>query len=66
MQLSSLSIDTPLGIILAQATEKHLFRLCFEDSLHEVEYEDRNIENPILLQTKKELSEYFAGTRKEF
>ncbi len=57
-------IPSPLGNLLAQATNEALFCLDFFDT-------DGNIiqnenENEILSETKKQLDEYFLGIRKKF
>ena len=76
MQLFSSIISSPIGNLFAIAKDGALILLDFYDS-HELEAKKRNIQklfdstlrewdNPILAQTRKELSEYFAGTRKVF
>ncbi|MDD2693593.1 MAG: methylated-DNA--[protein]-cysteine S-methyltransferase [Candidatus Gracilibacteria bacterium] len=76
MQLFSQTIPSPIGNLFAIAKDDALILLDFCDS-HELEEKKRNIqksfsstiqegENLILTQTKKELSEYFAGIRKTF
>ncbi len=64
---SSLIIPSPLGDLIAVASESHLIMLEFADSkalerkmMKFDPISQNNTENPILLQTQKELSEYFT------
>ncbi|GAB0174280.1 MAG: methylated-DNA--[protein]-cysteine S-methyltransferase [Candidatus Altimarinota bacterium] len=65
MKFFSTRIDSPLGNIIARATDSHLCELRFDDA-HDSNPDDFGGENTIIVQTKKELSEFFAGVRKEF
>lgn len=56
-------IDSPLGRLLAVGSEEKLFRLSSTEAAEEG-WECR--ETPALAMVKEQLSEYFAGKRKDF
>lgn len=56
-------VDTPLGKLLAVGSEQELFGLSSTEQVQEG-WECR--ETPVLALVKEQLSEYFAGRRKEF
>lgn len=56
-------IDSPIGRLLAVGSEEKLFCLTSTEEAAE-SWECR--ETPVLAMTKEQLSEYFAGKRKEF
>ncbi|HCO68344.1 MAG TPA: cysteine methyltransferase [Dysgonomonas sp.] len=73
MNLYRTFIDSPVGKMAAYATDKGLCILAFDNQRGEehlpINIEDcrlREEENEHLTLAKKELSEYFSGTRKEF
>ncbi len=55
-------IPSPLGNLMAQATNEALFCLDFFDDTTQITQN----ENEMLSETKKQLDEYFLGTRKKF
>jgi methylated-DNA-[protein]-cysteine S-methyltransferase len=55
-------IDSPIGVLRAGASDSALHVLQFTNATHPRESES----TPILEQTRRELGEYFAGTRREF
>jgi len=55
-------IPTPLGALLAKATDEALISLDFFDNTQHIEHK----ENQILTVTAKQLGEFFAGSRKSF
>jgi O-6-methylguanine DNA methyltransferase len=59
-------IDTPLGKILAKANENAITALNFVEKFAENEIICSTKTCKILIQLKKEISEYFAGKRKVF
>jgi AraC family transcriptional regulator of adaptative response/methylated-DNA-[protein]-cysteine methyltransferase len=70
------SIDTPLGTMIAAATERGVCMLEYADSKH-LEPELKQLsaafgvqpaagDNPHLDALKRQLEEYFAGTRRDF
>lgn len=69
-------IDTPLGNMLAASTKKGICMLLFDEcklqgrnfgkNVDVNKYKILNEENRIIKKLKRELSEYFAGKRKEF
>ena len=74
--LSSTTLTSPLGDLIALADEKYLYLFEFSDH-RELDQRIATLEktletkkesgtNAILTQTKKELEEYFAGKRKTF
>ncbi|MBP9812088.1 methylated-DNA--[protein]-cysteine S-methyltransferase [Candidatus Gracilibacteria bacterium] len=60
----SLIIDSPLGKLIAKATDTHLIELRFADIVDVSTHIDQ--ENSILSEVKKQLCEYFLGKRKGF
>ncbi len=71
MNISYCSIDSPLGELIAVADEDYLLLLEFSDS-KQLQKKLSSLDigeswsNPLLDQTEKELSEYFAWKRKNF
>jgi len=74
MDVSYAPVDSPFGTLLAASTEKGLVRLAFpEESVDSVletlarRVSPRIIEAPASLdRVRRELDEYFAGSRREF
>lgn len=58
-------ISTPIGRLYLVASDSALVRVHFPHESWDKTYM-RNPNHPILLQAKRELREYFAGTRKSF
>ena len=60
-------VDSPLGRVTVQATEQGLTGLWFEEhTTQPEELGELQADHPILLLTKRQLSEYFSGIRKTF
>jgi methylated-DNA-[protein]-cysteine S-methyltransferase len=62
-------VDSPIGKLKLVASEKGLAGILWEkDNPRRVRFEDviEDPDQPILLETEKQLREYFAGNRKEF
>src|SRR5512135_2923422 len=62
------TLSSPVGVLTLTATDKALTGIWFETSrhippLHEVE---RGPGGEVLKETRRQLEEYFAGTRTEF
>ena len=55
------SIETPLGILRAEADEKSLISLQFD-----ADAPGETASNPVLEKLRSELAEYFAGKRNDF
>ena len=53
------SLDTPIGKLIIEADDSHVFYIGFKDILEESP-------NSVCLKAKEELEEYFAGKRKIF
>lgn len=69
MNLVFKTIDSPVGRLKLVASDKGLVAILWEnDKPHRVRLSElvANDEHPILLQTERQLSEYFAGKRKSF
>jgi methylated-DNA-[protein]-cysteine S-methyltransferase len=69
MSLVFKTIDSPVGRLKLVASDKGLVAILWEnDKPHRVRLSElvANDEHPILLQTERQLSEYFAGKRKSF
>lgn len=54
--------ESPIGIIKLSANEQALLSLYFVDQ----KSGDEDVKQPVLLKTKQQLEEYFAGKRKTF
>ena len=59
-RMSALNIDSPIGTLGLCAREGHLVRIVF-GGVQATDYIDN-----VLLETKRQLEEYFAGERREF
>ena len=57
-------IESPVGLLRAGASDSALHTLQFVNALQAPAYESSS--NAILEQTRRELAEYFAGTRRVF
>ncbi len=55
-------IDSPVGVLRAGASERTLHSLQFTNATHA----PSSALTPVLEQTRRELNEYFAGTRRVF
>jgi methylated-DNA-[protein]-cysteine S-methyltransferase len=69
MSLAFKTIDSPVGKLKLVASDKGLVAILWEnDNPHRVRLGElvANDKHPILLQTERQLSEYFAGKRKSF
>lgn len=53
---------TPVGVALLVADDTHLMKVSIRDE----DVEETTTNSPILLETIKQLDEYFAGDRKDF
>ncbi|MFD0765350.1 methylated-DNA--[protein]-cysteine S-methyltransferase [Mucilaginibacter lutimaris] len=53
---------TPVGVALLVADDTHLLKVSIRDE----DVEETETTSPILLETMKQLDEYFAGDRKDF
>ncbi|RUO80584.1 hypothetical protein CWI84_05870 [Idiomarina tyrosinivorans] len=63
-----LEFDTPLGAMLAIADNQHLTGLFYKDQTKQpsLAASKQHHSHPVLLQTKKQLEDYFAGQRQRF
>jgi methylated-DNA-[protein]-cysteine S-methyltransferase len=69
MSLAFKTIDSPVGKLKLVASDKGLVAILWEnDKPHRVRLIElvANDKHPILLQTERQLSEYFAGKRRSF
>ena len=69
MSLAFKIIDSPVGKLKLVASDRGLVAILWEnDKPHRVRLSElvANDKHPILLQTERQLSEYFAGKRKSF
>lgn len=69
MTLNYIKIDSPVGKLQLVANEQALIAVLWEcEKANRVRLGDlvENTEHPILLETQKQLQEYFSGQRKEF
>lgn len=64
-KIYSIVFTTPLGPVLAEASDKGLKTLHFIKDANTIK-EHLYSNHPVLLQTKKEISEYFSGKRTKF
>ncbi|PYE35478.1 methylated-DNA-[protein]-cysteine S-methyltransferase [Idiomarina fontislapidosi] len=63
-----LEFDTPLGHMVAMANEAHLTGLYYKDQKNVPDLTESvvNHKHPVLMQTRAQLEEYFAGCRQKF
>lgn len=69
MSLSYKFVDSPIGKLKLVASDQGLVAILWEkDNPRRVRLEEliENAKHPILVQTEKQLNEYFAGKRKAF
>jgi methylated-DNA-[protein]-cysteine S-methyltransferase len=69
MSLAYKTIKSPVGKLKLVASDKGLVAILWErDSPHRVRLSDlvANARHPVLLETERQLGEYFAGKRKTF
>ena len=69
MSLAYKTIESPIGQLKLVASDKGLVAILWEnDSPRRVRLSDlqENDEHPVLLETQRQLTEYFAGRRKTF
>lgn len=60
-------VNSPLGLVTIQATDQGLTGLWFEEqTTRPNELGEERATHPVLLLTKKQLSEYFSGARETF
>ena len=66
-KIYSQEIQSPLGKIHLLATDEKLISVLFDKNFGRIKYKNIIIkENHVLAKTKKQLSEYFTGTRFDF
>ncbi|SDY66029.1 methylated-DNA--[protein]-cysteine S-methyltransferase [Acinetobacter kyonggiensis] len=69
MKLAFMEIPSPVGILKLVATENALVAVLWEnENPKRVRLAEliEQVDHPILLETQKQLREYFAGTRQQF
>ena len=69
MKLAFMEIPSPVGILKLVATENALVAVLWEnENPKRVRLAEliEQVDHPILLETQKQLCEYFAGTRQQF
>jgi methylated-DNA-[protein]-cysteine S-methyltransferase len=67
-ELSSTTLDSPVGALSLVATDLALIALVWRRESHRSAFETavENAQHPVLLETVRQLHEYFAGTRRAF